>query len=96
LKEEAVFHFHSLLNEIKEKPKVGAKFKYAGYETGGYENAAHKVWEYQGTVVPFATRGFGFYTHFVIVKDELKGKQAGSWYNSGTEGVSCRCTTGRE
>ena len=33
LKKEAVFHFHS---EDAEKPKFGAKFKYTGYETGGY------------------------------------------------------------
>jgi hypothetical protein len=61
LKTEPVFVFSD-----DGKPKVGTKFKYRGFESGGY-----------GGIVPELSRtqagvGYGFQTYFHILKDELK------------------------
>jgi hypothetical protein len=58
LLKEQVFHFGNAPAEI-EKPKVGSKFKYIGYETGGFTGTPQGTFDY---VRPFATTGYYFTT----------------------------------
>ena len=71
LKEEEIFHFEPFRWAEVEKPKVGAKFKYTGYETGSFTGVPAEAFKY---VPPVATTGYGFTTSFVILRDELKRK----------------------
>jgi hypothetical protein len=74
LPEECVFHFGEFSHyfDPMEKPKVGSKFKYIGYETGGFTGVQPGLFEY---TAPFASTGYAFTTHFVVLRDELKPKQ---------------------
>ena len=54
-----------------EKPKVGNKFKYIGYETGGFTGVPEKTFDYMPAI---ATTGYYFTTDFVAVRDEMKKK----------------------
>ncbi len=67
LKKEVVFWYDG---KKEDKPKVGAKFKYIGYETGGYEGTVRDNELYKSTVL-YATAGYGFDDKFHILKDEL-------------------------
>jgi hypothetical protein len=67
LKEEVIFHFSLLLSIDIKKPIVGAKFKYIGYETGGFVGIPEKAFNY---VPPMTTTGHHFSTSFVILRDE--------------------------
>jgi hypothetical protein len=71
LDKEQVFHFQSFQGAEVEKPRVGAKFKYTGYETGAFTGIPHEAFKY---VPPMATTGYGFTTSFVILRDEAKRK----------------------
>lgn len=54
-----------------DKPKVGEKFKYIGYETGTFEGHVARNELYKDPI-PFAWHDYGFVTTFDIIKDELK------------------------
>jgi len=70
LTEEWVFHFSPFSDDVK-KPKVGSRFKYVGYETGGFTGLPTKAFEIIGLIdLP----GYAFTTTFVILRDELKRK----------------------
>jgi len=71
LQEEQVFHFLAFPSADIEKPKVGSKFKYIGYETGAFTGVPAKAFDY---TLPVATTGYGFTTDFVVVRDEMKQK----------------------
>lgn len=68
LPEECVFPFRSLSAGV-EKPKVGGKFKFIGYETGGFTGVPGQAFDYTPA---FARTGYGFTTHFVVVRDEMR------------------------
>ena len=68
LAEEQVFHFGSLLERV-EKPKVGTRFKYSGYETGGFTGLPAKAFDYVGLI---ALPGYAFATDFEVLRDEAK------------------------
>lgn len=70
LPKEQVFHFDPFLAEL-EKPTVGSKFKYIGYETGGFTGVPAKAFDH---VPAIATTGYYFTTHFVVLRDALKQK----------------------
>lgn len=59
---EQVFHFHG-----KVKPMVGGKFRYTGYETGGFTGHPQELEEFGP---PVAGTRYGFTTEFVIVREE--------------------------
>lgn len=66
LKEEVVFRFSGAQ---EDRPKVGAKVKYIGYEGGGFDGIVPGSFKYTG---PFSGVGYGFSTYFRIYKNELK------------------------
>ena len=66
LKPEVVFHFNGA---EADKPKVGTKFKYTGYETGGYDGGVVGEFKYKPLM---SGVGYGFHTNFRILKNELK------------------------
>ena len=70
LTEEWVFHFNPFSDDVK-KPKVGSRFKYVGYESGGFGGLPTKAFEIIGLI---ALPSYSFGTHFVILRDELKRK----------------------
>jgi hypothetical protein len=67
LKDEAIFDFSPFLGADVKKPLVGARFKYTGYETGGFSGIPEKAFDY---VPQVATTGYYFSTSFVILRDE--------------------------
>ncbi len=66
LKEEVVFDFSPFLGADVKKPLVGARFKYTGYETGGFSGIPEKAFDYVPRV---PTTGYYFSTSFVILRD---------------------------
>ena len=54
-----------------EEPKAGSRFKYVGYETGGFTGAPPGIFEFTGPG-PCCTTGYGFSTEFVVLRDVLK------------------------
>ncbi len=66
LPKEKVFQYSG-----NDKPKVGSKFKYIGYETGGFTGAPAKLFDYMPA---FATTGYRFSTEFHVLRDEMKQK----------------------
>jgi hypothetical protein len=70
LAEEQIFHFSPFAADL-EKPKVGSKFKYIGYETGGFNGLPTKAFDYVGLI---AIPGYGFKTEFVVLRDEAMRK----------------------
>jgi hypothetical protein len=68
LAEERVFPYRGLTTEV-EKPKVGSKFKFSGYETGGFTGVPAGTFEYTPA---FATTGYYFTTNFVVIRDEMR------------------------
>lgn len=68
LPERVVFSFDRAVRQIEE-PKAGSRFKYVGYETGGFTGAPPGIFEFTG---PYCTTGYGFSTEFVVLRDALK------------------------
>lgn len=68
LTEECVFHFSPYLAKI-EKPTVGGRFRYVGYETGGFTGTPAGVFDY---IPAHCSTGYAFTTDFVVLRDELK------------------------
>jgi hypothetical protein len=68
---ECVFPFSPFLAQGIDEPSAGGRFKYIGYETGGFTGHPGKAWDY---VPAIQTTGYGFTTHFVVLRDELKRK----------------------
>lgn len=66
LKDEVVFHYDGAK---EDKPKVGAKFKYIGYESACYYGNVDGQAKYIGSI---ANVGYWLHGSFVILKDELK------------------------
>lgn len=66
-KNQIIFHFRTFLSAEVKKPLVGARFKYSGYETGGFTGVPEKVFGYVPLV---ATTGYYFSTSFVVLRDE--------------------------
>lgn len=66
LKEEVVFRFDG---KKEDAPKVGAKFKYAGYESASYYGIVDGEFKYTDA---YAFVGYWFHGNFRILKDELK------------------------
>ena len=66
LKREAVFHFRPFEGADMKKPTAGMKFKYVGYETGGFSGMPDKAFDYVPRV---ATDGYYFSTSLVILRD---------------------------
>lgn len=71
LPRECVFPFGPFLATGIDEPRAGSRFKYIGYETGGFTGVPGTAWEY---VRAIQTTGYGFTTHFVVLRDELKRK----------------------
>jgi hypothetical protein len=69
LKDEVVFHFDAFLDWV-EKPKVGSRFKYFGYETGGFIGVPAKSFDGIGPAVP----RFGFVTKFAVLREVANAK----------------------
>jgi len=67
LKEEVIFDFSPFLGADIRNPAVGAKFKYTGYETGGFSGIPDQAFDYVPRV---PTTGYYFSTSFVILRDE--------------------------
>ncbi|MGE3804595.1 MAG: hypothetical protein AB7K24_07975 [Gemmataceae bacterium] len=67
LPNECVFHFLPAWVEIG-KPTVGSRFKYVGYETGGFTGTPARVFDY---IPAHCTTGYCFTTSFVALRDEL-------------------------
>lgn len=68
LKKDVVFQYEG---EEVGKPKFGTKFKYIGYETGGFEGQVNRNELYKD-VYWTAEHSYCFCRHFWILKDELK------------------------
>lgn len=66
LKTEVVFRYHGAQ---ADKPVVGAKFKFTGYEDGGFDGIVAGQFKYTGIQQGV---GYHFQNSFVILKDELK------------------------
>ena len=71
LNKEVVFNFRPFPGAGIKSPPVGAKFKYTGYETGGFSGIPEKAFDYVARV---QTAGYNFSTTFVILRDE-SGRQ---------------------
>ena len=71
LKSEAVLHFIAYNSEELRKPSVGTKFKYVGFETGGFSGMPEAAFAYIPRV---PTSGYYFTTSFVILRDDSGGK----------------------
>ena len=71
LKEEAVFEFSPFSGVGIRNPVVGARFKYTGYETGGFSGVPDRAFDYVPRV---PTTGYYFSTSFVILRDESDRK----------------------
>lgn len=71
LKDEIIFDFRVFPGAGVENPAAGAKFKYVGYETGGFSGAPEKAFDYVPRV---PTQGFYFGTSFVVLHDENNRK----------------------
>jgi hypothetical protein len=71
LKSEAVLHFVAYDGEESKKPSVGTKFKYIGFETGGFSGMPESAFVYIPRV---PTSGYYFTTSFVILRDDSGGK----------------------
>jgi len=67
---ERLFHFGSL-NLRVGTPAVGSRFKFTGYETGGFTGTPTKAFDYVGR---FADTGYRFTTEFVVLRDEAKSR----------------------
>lgn len=55
LKSEAIFHFRPFEGADIKKPAAGTRFKYTGYETGGFSGIPDKAFDYVPRV---ATDGY--------------------------------------
>jgi hypothetical protein len=71
LAKAAVFHFSPWRSDVADTPATGARFKYRGYETGGFVGIPHGAYEYE--LMPAAT-SYHFATHFTILRDEQNPK----------------------
>ena len=67
LKREVILHFFPFQGVPIKNPSVGAKFRYIGYETGGFSGVPEKAFDY---VPQAATTGHYFSTSFVVLRDE--------------------------
>ena len=67
LKGEVVLAFSPFSGIELKNPTVGVRFKYTGYETGGFAGIPEKAFAYVPRV---ATTGFYFSTSFVVLRDE--------------------------
>lgn len=71
LKHEAILPFHPYEGVEVKKPSVGVRFKYVGYETGGFSGTPEAAFIYVPRV---ATSGYYFTTSFVILRDDSDGE----------------------
>jgi hypothetical protein len=67
LNEEVIFAFRPFLGASIKSPPVGARFKYTGYETGGFSGIPEKAFAYVPRV---QATGYNFSTTFVVLRDE--------------------------
>ena len=71
LKREAILNFHPYEGTEMKRPSAGMRFKYVGYETGGFSGIPEAAFVY----VPRApTSGYYFTTSFVILRDDSDSK----------------------
>jgi hypothetical protein len=70
LASEQIFQFGSLLDRVRT-PDVGSRFKFTGYETGGFTGIPTKAFDYVGLV---QSTGYGFTTDFIVLRDEAKAR----------------------
>jgi len=71
LKREAIFPFHHYEGTQMKRPSAGMRFKYLGYETGGFSGLPEAAFVYIPRV---ATSGHYFTTSFVILRDDSSSK----------------------
>ena len=72
LKNEVILHFSPFENVTIRNPSARAKFKYIGYETGGFNGIPERAFDY----VPQAgTAGYAFSTSFVVLRDESENRE---------------------
>ncbi len=71
LKQEAIFHFDPVQGADIKKPPAGIRFKYIGYETGGFSGLPEKAFDY---IPRLQTKGYSFTTSFVILRDDKGNK----------------------
>lgn len=67
LKREVIFPFHPYEGTQMKRPPAGMRFKYVGYETGGFSGTPEAAFVY---VPRAATTGYYFTTSFVILRDD--------------------------
>jgi len=71
LKREAIFNFHPFEGTELKKPSAGMRFRYVGYETGGFSGVPEAAFAYVPRV---ATSGYYFSTSFVILRNDNVSK----------------------
>jgi hypothetical protein len=71
LKREAIFHFDPVQGADIKKPSAGIRFKYIGYETGGFSGLPEKAFDFIPRV---QTKEYSFTTSFVILRDDKTSK----------------------
>jgi hypothetical protein len=75
LPERVVYCFDGAVRDIEE-PKAGSRFKYIGYETGGFTGKPARAYDYLPSHnITSCSAGFYFRTEFVILRDELKPRK---------------------
>lgn len=67
LRREVLFPFSSFPSANIRNPPAGTKFKYTGYETGGFTGIPEKAFNYVPRV---STTGYSFSTSFVVLRDK--------------------------
>lgn len=71
LKHEAIFPFSPFEGAEMTKPSAGMRFKYVGYETGGFSGIPEGAFAYVPRV---PTSGYYFTTSFVVLRDHGDSK----------------------
>ena len=71
LKRETLFHFDPVEGADIKKPSAGIRFKYIGYETGGFSGLPEEAFDY---IPRLQTKGYSFTTSFVILRDDKGNK----------------------
>ncbi|SRR5260370_1176676 len=69
LKREVILPFSPFPGADLKNPSVGSKFKYIGYETGGFSGTPEKAFDYLPRA---ATTGYYFRSSFVVLRDEKR------------------------
>ena len=67
LRREVILNFHAYEGTENKNPFAGMRFKYIGYETGGFSGIPEAAFAYVPRV---ATSGYHFSTSFVVLRDD--------------------------